>query len=172
MTRNLKTTISKVAIFSIAFAYVESSVVVYLRHLLGATVPSIDKDVLLLLPGIAFLEPKTAINIITNSQLLNVEMTREGFTLVMLASVALLAARNIKSQIVFFFLAFGIWDIFYYVFLKLTIDWPKTLSDLDIFFLLPVPWIGPVFVPIVISLFLIAASIFYLTRIKFKANDQ
>lgn len=169
MTRDLKITISKVAIFSIAFAFVESSVVVYLRHLLGATVPSIDKkDVLLLLPGIAFLEPKTAINIITNSQLLNVEMMREGFTIVMLASAALLAAKNIKNTIAFFFLAFGIWDIFYYVFLKLTIDWPKTFTDLDIFFLLPVPWIGPVFVPIVISLLLIVISLSYLARGKQK----
>lgn len=158
-------TVLKVVIFSIAFAFVESSVVVYLRHLIGASYSEIDQGrVLLLLPGIAFLEPKTAFNIITNSQLLNVEMTREAFTLIMLASVALLAARNVKAVFAYFFLAFGIWDIFYYVFLKLTIDWPKSFTDLDIFFLLPVPWIGPVFVPIIISSLLIAVSLYYLKR--------
>ena len=152
-------------IFSIAFAYVEASVVVYLRHLLGATFSNIGKgQVLLLLPGIAFLEPQTAINIIKNSQLLNIEMIREAFTLIMLSSVATLATRNTKEAVAFFFLAFGTWDIFYYVFLKLTIDWPKSFSDLDIFFLLPVPWVGPVFVPVIISLGLVSLSLLYLMR--------
>lgn len=167
MSISLKATILKVVIFSIAFAFVESSVVVYLRHLLGVAQPSIsNRDVLFLLPGIAFLEPRTAFNIISNSQLLNVEMIREASTLIMLVSVALLAAKKIKSQIACFFLAFGVWDIFYYAFLRLTIGWPKSLSDLDTFFLLPVPWIGPVFVPIVISSLLIAISFFYLVRSK------
>lgn len=148
-----------------AFAFVESSVVVYLRHLLGASQPTLDKsEILFLLPGITFLEPQTAFRIITNSQLLSVEMIREAATLVMMASVALLAARNIKQTLAFFFLAFGIWDIFYYVFLKLIIDWPKSFSDLDILFLLPVPWIGPVFVPFAISLIMISLSLIYLKR--------
>ncbi len=164
---SLKSTILKVVIFSAAFAFVESSVVVYLRHLLGTTQLITNKnEVLLLLPGIAFLEPKTAFNIINNSQLLNVEMVREAATLIALASVALLAARNIGTTVAFFFLAFGIWDIFYYVFLKLIIDWPKTLFDLDIFFLLPVPWIGPVFVPILISSIIVSLSLIYLKREK------
>ncbi|MCL4417095.1 MAG: hypothetical protein M1365_10425, partial [Actinobacteria bacterium] len=145
------------------FAFIESSVVIYLRHLLGASQPVLNKDeVLLLLPGIAFLEPKTALNIISNSQLLNIEMIREASTLIMLASVALLAAKKFKEAFAFFFLAFGIWDIFYYVFLKLIIDWPKSLFDLDTFFLLPVPWIGPVFVPILISSIIVFLSLVYL----------
>lgn len=162
---NQRSTILKVIIFSVAFAFVESSVVVYLRHLLGASQPTINKnEVLLLLPGIAFLQPQIAFNIITNSQLLNVEMAREAATLIMLASVALLAARNIKKAFAFFFLAFGIWDIFYYLFLKLIIDWPKSFFDLDTFFLLPVPWIGPVFVPVIISAVVVTLSLIYLKR--------
>ncbi len=162
---NFKSTILKVIVFSIAFAFVESSVVVYLRHLLGASQPTINRnEVLLLLPGITFLEPQTAFNIITNSQLLNVEMIREAATLVMLSSVTLLAAKNIKEAFAFFFLAFGFWDIFYYVFLKIVINWPKSFVDLDTFFLLPVPWMGPVFVPIVISLSLVFVSLIYLRR--------
>lgn len=157
----------KITIFSIAFAFVEASVVVYLRHLLGASYSEIGRgETLLLLPGIAFLQPNTALKIIQESLLLNTEMIREGATLVMLASVAVLAAKNFKQAIAFFFLAFGIWDIFYYVFLRLIIGWPTNWTDTDIFFLLPVPWVGPVFVPIVLSLLIIAISVFYLLHIK------
>ncbi|MCL4366427.1 hypothetical protein M1437_04330 [Patescibacteria group bacterium] len=162
---NRRTTIIQIVIFSLSFAFVESSVVIYLRHLLGASQPAINQnDVLLLLPGITFLQPQTALEIITNSQLLLVEMIREAATLVMLAMAALLAARSIKEAFAFFSLAFGIWDIFYYVFLKLIIDWPKSLFDLDTLFLLPVPWIGPVFVPILISSVMVVLSLIYLKR--------
>ena len=157
-------TILKVTVFSIAFAFVEAAVVVYLRHLLGAVETASKNEVLFLLPGIAFLEPQTAIKIITNSAILNVERIREAATLVMLTSVALLAGKKIKEQIAYFFLAFGVWDIFYYVFLRLTIGWPQNFTDLDTFFLLPTPWVGPVIVPILISLLLITVSLFYLKR--------
>lgn len=70
------------------------------------------------------------------------------------------------EQIAFFFVAFGVWDIFYYIFLKLTINWPASFRDLDTFFLLPTPWVGPVFVPILISTFLIFASMLYLVKSK------
>lgn len=136
---------------------------VYLRHLLGASQPMIEKsEVLLLLPGITFLEPQTALNIISNSQLLRIELIREAATIVILASLASLAARKISNIVAYFCLSFGLWDIFYYVFLKLTIDWPRSFSDLDTFFLLPVPWIGPVFVPLLISTGLVAISIIFL----------
>lgn len=159
--------ILKIVIFAIAFAFVEAAVVVYLRHLLSASQPTIDRnEILLLLPGIAFMEPQAALKIISDSALLNVELIREAATMVMLLSVALLATKKIAEVIAFFFLAFGVWDIFYYVFLKLTIGWPKTLADIDTLFLLPVPWIGPVFVPIVISSLLIVGSLIYLVRYK------
>lgn len=160
-------TIFKVIVFAIAFGFVEAAVVVYLRHLLGSTLPTVGKDeILLLLPGIAFLEPQTVFKIISNTALLNVERIREAATLVMLASVAVIAARKIKDQIAYFFLVFGIWDIFYYIFLRLTIGWPAKFSDLDVFFILPTPWVGPVIVPILISAVLIIGSLFYLLRGK------
>lgn len=138
---------------------------VYLRHLLGSTLPTVSKDeILLLLPGIVFLEPQTALRMISNTALLNVERVREAATLVILASVALIAARKIKDQIAYFFLVFGVWDIFYYLFLRLTIGWPMRFSDLDVFFILPTPWVGPVFVPIAISAILITGSLLYLMK--------
>lgn len=155
----------KVAVFAIAFGFIEASVVVYLRHLLGSTESTIGKEeILLLVPGIAFLEPQTALKIISDTALLNVERIREGATLVMLAAVATLAGKNLRERCAFFFLAFGIWDIFYYIFLRLTIGWPTTLADLDVFFLLPTPWVGPVIVPVTISSFLIMSSAWYLKR--------
>lgn len=154
-----------VIIFAIAFAFVEAAVVVYLRHLLGSTQPDVDKDEIpLLLPGVAFLEPQTAIKIISNSALLNVERIREAATLVMLATIAGLASSKIGEKLAFFFLVFGIWDIFYYLFLRLTIGWPASFIDVDIFFLLPTPLAGPVIVPIVISSLLIVGSLIYLIK--------
>jgi len=82
----------------------------------------------------------------------------------MLSLVALLVGANLKQRIAYFFFAFGIWDIFYYVFLRLTIGWPQTLGDLDIFFLLPFPWVGPVFVPIAISTFLTLSSLWFVSK--------
>lgn len=159
--------IKKIIIFAVAFAFVEAAVVVYLRHLLGVnfTPPQVDRsEILFLTPGIAFLEPQTAVKIIADTALLNVERIREAATIVMLAAVAALAGKLFWERVAFFFLAFGVWDIFYYVFLKLTIKWPETFADMDIFFLLPTPWIGPVYVPILISAVLIIGSLVYLKR--------
>lgn len=170
--RELKITILKVVIFAIAFAFVEAAVVVYLRHLLGASQPTIDRsETLLLLPGIAFMQPQTALKIIKSSALLNVELIREAATIVMLLSIAILAAKKAGARVAFFFLAFGVWDLFYYIFLKIIIDWPKTLMDLDTFFLLPVPWIGPVLVPIIISILFIISSLMYLVRSKYERKS-
>lgn len=163
----MRAIILKVIIFAIAFAFVEASVVVYLRHLLGIgfTPPSITKEeVLFLTPGIAFLEPQAAVKIIKDTAILNVERAREAATIVILASVTILAGKLFWERAAFFFLAFGIWDIFYYVFLRFIIGWPKSFGDLDIFFLLPTPWVGPVFVPIVISIILVIGSLFALIR--------
>jgi len=162
-------TLLKVIIFSLAFAFVESSVVVYLRHLLSYVEAAPNpKEILFLVPGIAFLEPQTAIKIIADPAILNVERIREFATLVMLAAVSALAGKNLKEKTAYFFLSFGIWDVFYYVFLRLTIGWPKSLSDLDVFFLLPSPWVGPIIAPIIISSSLIGLSLFYILRFKEK----
>lgn len=157
----------KITIFAVAFAFVETAVVVYLRHLLGSTQLTINRDeTLFLVPGVAFLEPETAIKIIADSALLNVERIREGATLIMLAAMSTLTASGIRQKIAYFFLAFGIWDIFYYVFLKLTIGWPESLTDLDVFFMLPTPLVGPVYIPLFFSAILIVGSLLYLSKSK------
>jgi hypothetical protein len=90
-----------------------------------------------------------------NPALGNVELWREAATLVMLATLGLLAGRTWRRRIGYAALAFGVWDIFYYVFLRLISGWPRTLLDWDILFLLPLPWWGPVLAPVSIALVMI-----------------
>src|SRR5207249_1805662 len=52
-------------------------------------------------------------------------------------------------------IAFGVWYIFYYIFLKILCGWPHSLWDWDILFLLPLPWWGPVLAPVSIALLMI-----------------
>ena len=162
-----KTTLIKVAVFNLAFAYLEAATVIYLRQLISASHPEIDRSaILLLLPGIAFLQPKSVLDIISNSQLLQIELVRESATLIILAMIASIAGKKVGQRIAFFFFSFAVWDLFYYVFLKLIINWPTSWTDIDIFFLLPVPWLGPVFVPITISFLLVLGTSWYLIRNK------
>ncbi|MGC8660494.1 MAG: hypothetical protein ACP5U1_15620, partial [Desulfomonilaceae bacterium] len=69
------------------------------------------------------------------------------------------AARNRRQAWAYFMIAFGVWDIFYYVWLKVFLDWPASLMTWDLLFLLPVPWVGPVLAPVIISIGLIAGGV-------------
>jgi hypothetical protein len=85
----------------------------------------------------------------------HVELVREAATLVMLLTLGALAGRTSRSRLAYSAIAFGVWDIFYYVFLKAISGWPGSLFDWDVLFLLPVPWWGPVLAPMCISVLLI-----------------
>lgn len=85
-----------------------------------------------------------------------VELAREGATLLMLAMVGMLAARRWRARLGYAAIAFGVWDILYYVFLRLVSGWPASLFDWDILFLLPLPWWGPVLAPVCIASLMIA----------------
>jgi hypothetical protein len=136
-----------VALFGAAFAFVESSVVVYLRAIYY--------------PG-GFSFPLRLIS----PQHLWVELIREAATLVMIAVVAIIAGSRSWERFAFFLVAFGMWDIFYYVWLKVVLGWPMGFSDWDILFLIPVPWIGPVIAPVLISLLMIVFGVVIVLRIE------
>jgi hypothetical protein len=87
-----------------------------------------------------------------------VEIARELASLVLLAAAARLAGTFFLERFAAFMVLFGIWDLFYYVFLKVILDWPETLADWDVLFLVPVPWIGPVWAPVVVSIALIVVG--------------
>ncbi len=126
-----------VTAFAIAMACVEAASVFYIRALVGRVDPY-QPDPLPL-----------------NAALGNVELWREAATLVMIAALGALAGRTRRSRLGYAALAFGVWDIFYYVFLRLFSGWPRTLVDWDILFLLPLPWWGPVLAPVSIALVMI-----------------
>lgn len=147
------------AAFSIAFAFVESAVVFYLRQLLQAELGTSDRSYreLLNLGVIAFVYPDTSV--LGNAQLGTVEMAREFCTIVMLAATAYLSGSTLKERIGGFLVAFSLWDLLYYFFLKMLTGWPGGLLDLDVYFLIPVPWIGPVLTPLVISTILLLVGL-------------
>ena len=126
-----------VVAFAIAMAWVEAASVFYIRAL-------VDR-----------IEPYQSNPLPMNGALGNVELCREAATLVMIAALGLLVGRTWRRRTGYAALAFGAWDIFYYVFLRLISGWPRTLLDWDILFLLPLPWWGPVLAPVSIALVMI-----------------
>lgn len=135
-----------VGVFATAFGFVEASVVVYLRAATG------------LLPGypgtlsdVARLAPQSQLLGELPRSLVSLEVMREAATLVMLVSTALLLPVSAKSRAAVFLWAFAIWDIVYYAGLWATIRWPQSLRDIDVLFLIPVPWLAPVWFPLLVS---------------------
>ena len=126
-----------VVAFAIAMAWVEAATVFYIRSL-------VDR-----------IEPYQADPLPIHGTLGNVELWREAATLVMIAALGLLAGRTWRRRAGYAALTFGVWDVFYYVFLRHMSGWPETLLDLDILFLLPLPWWGPVLAPVSIALLMI-----------------
>jgi hypothetical protein len=78
-------------------------------------------------------------------------MTREAATIVMLVVIAWLAGTTWVERGVFFLWTFAFWDLFYYVSLYILIKWPPSLRTTDVLFLIPVPWIAPVWFPVAVS---------------------
>ncbi|MBN2456191.1 MAG: hypothetical protein JXB29_06625 [Sedimentisphaerales bacterium] len=139
-----------VVIFGIAFAYIEAAVVVYLRvifHPAGFTFP---------------LEPFAANEL--GKKLLLTEIGREVATLVLIFTGAWLIGRISQEKFANFMIIFAVWDIFYYIWLKLLIDWPASIMDWDILFLIPLPWASPLLVPLLVSITLIVFAIIILYR--------
>ena len=89
--------------------------------------------------------------------LLTVEVCREAATLVMLMSVAVLAARHFRERWAIFLWCFAIWDASYYAGLWATIGWPQSLTTSDVLFLIPVPWMAQVWFPLLVCLLTVAA---------------
>lgn len=130
-------------VFFMAMAFLESAVVVYLRALYypeGFDFPLVPMD----------------------PTLVNTEVFRELATMVMLLVPGALVTRSAMERFAWFCYGFGVWDIFYYVWLKVLLDWPSELASPDLLFLIPVPWVGPVWAPCVISLGLIALAVLIL----------
>jgi hypothetical protein len=122
--------------YAVAMAFLESAVVIWIREVLypnGFSFPLTEMD-----PGLAV-----------------TEIIREAATMIMLVAVAVIAGKHFTERFAWFILAFGVWDIFYYIFLWILIGWPESLMEWDVLFLIPVTWTGPVITPVIISVLMI-----------------
>jgi len=144
------------ALFAVAFGFVEAAVVVYLRAATGmlpgyhGTLADVQRA------SSEFYQQAQALSNFPQS-LLTVEVFREAATIVVLIAVAVLAAQSVRGRWLAFLWAFAIWDIAYYAGLRATVRWPGSLKDVDVLFLIPVPWIAPVWFPILVSTLTIVA---------------
>jgi hypothetical protein len=127
-----------VAVFAAAMAWVEAAVVYYLRTMTDR------------------IQPYQLHPLPLATELGHVELVREAATLIMLVAVGALAGRTWLKRIGYGAIAFGIWDVLYYVFLKAICNWPGSLLDWDVLFLLPLPWWGPVLAPVCIAILMMA----------------
>ena len=143
-------------VFAASFGFLEAVVVVYLRAAIG------------LLPGYKgtlsdvmrmseeFYPYPQAIGQFPPS-LLSLEVLREAATIFMLLSVALLTSTKSRTRTAIFLWTFAIWDITYYAALWTTVRWPLSLRDPDVLFLIPVPWLSPVWFPLLVSTLALSA---------------
>lgn len=123
------------AVFGIAMAHLEGVVVVYLRKALGMLDTESNKESIGKFPD----------------RYLKIEMTREAATIVMLVIIAYLVGVSWIERGVFFLWTFAFWDLFYYLSLYILIKWPPKFTTIDVLFLIPKPWIAPVWFPIGVS---------------------
>jgi hypothetical protein len=126
-----------VFVYAAAMAWMEAAAVLYLRTL-------VDR-----------VQPYQPNPFPVAGRMALIEVAREAATLVMLLTVGFLAGRSGRSRLGYAAFAFGVWDVFYYVFLRSMCGWPHSVMDWDILFLIPLPWWGPVLAPVLISLLLI-----------------
>jgi hypothetical protein len=136
----MRNRIISLTIFSIAMGFLEAVVVVYLRQLYYPE-------------GFAFpLKPMVREGFF-------IESLREISSIIMLISVGVVAGRMFSERLAYILYCFGIWDVFYYVWLKVLLDWPKSLLTWDILFLIPMVWAGPVLAPITCAFTMVAIGV-------------
>lgn len=134
-----------IILFALAMGYLESAVVIYIR---AVYYPE----------GFAFPLKEMAPYLATT------ELIREAATMIMIMAIGIIAAKERLHRFAWFLIVFGIWDIAYYIFLKLLIGWPESLLTTDILFLLPSLWTGPVIAPIINSITMILLATVILNR--------
>ncbi len=152
-------TVVALLLFGISFGYLEAAVVVYLRAIYDPIREHVH-------PG---RNPGDLFPLISPQQLeaagpentrrLAIEIGREAATIIMLAAFGLAAGRNFNQRMAAFAIAFGLWDVSFYASLKMMVGWPESFFTWDILFLIPLPWVGPVIAPVLVSLALIIGGL-------------
>jgi hypothetical protein len=141
-----------VALLAAAFGYIEAAVVVYLREIFYPD-------------GFDFPLAQFGVNIGPLwRRLLLTEMAREAATLVVILTGCWIAGRNKHQRFAYFMAIFAVWDISFYIWLKILVNWPASLTDWDILFLIPATWASPVLAPVLVSLALLVFALTVLYR--------
>ncbi len=139
-TLTFKKKLITVGVFAFAMGFLEAIVVIYLRKIFYPQ-------------GFDF--PLS----IMSPEIISIEWFREITTIIMLVTIGILAGSNNFERFLYFLYTFAIWDIVYYIGLKLFLNWPASILNWDILFLIPIPWISPVLAPIICSLTMIVMSV-------------
>ncbi|MCF8309622.1 MAG: hypothetical protein K9I68_11490 [Bacteroidales bacterium] len=151
MTQSDQKQLLWVFLFALSMAFFESSIVVYLRELYY--------------PGGFDFPLKTL-----ETDIAATEIIREAFSLLMIVSVAVIAGRKAMQRFGYFLIIFAVWDIFYYVFLKMVLGWPESFFEWDILFLIPVTWVGPVIAPAFNSLVMVVLGFILVRAVSIKSK--
>jgi len=155
----MRRVIAALFLFGISFGYLEAAVVVYLRAIYDPIRQHLHPD----------RKPHDLFPLISPQQLadagpenprrLVIEIGREAATMVMLGAIALACGHTFYQSVAAFAVAFGVWDIVFYLSLKLMIQWPESLTTWDILFLIPLPWVGPIWAPAMVALTMIVCGL-------------
>jgi len=130
------------AAYAVAMGFLEAAVVVYLRE---QFYPDGFRFPLVRVP----------------TRIALTEIGREAATIVMLWTVATLAARPGVDRFFAFAFLFGVWDLVYYAGLYVLLGWPPSLGTWDVLFLIPVPWVAPVLCPVLVSVLLVGGYLLH-----------
>jgi hypothetical protein len=171
MTRNGRGTVpgwfglaAAIVGFGLSFGFVEAAVVIDLRTvyepLQQGLHPGTPADALF--PAVTLDELRRVSP--RGLWLLKVELVRELATMVMLAALGLAVGGRPVRRFAAFVAAFGIWDLAFYLWLRLLIGWPATVWTWDLLFLFPVPWSGPVLAPMIVAVTMTVAGLHAIAR--------
>lgn len=149
-TRDMLGRLGIAVVFGIAFGYIESAVVVYLRAIFHPD-------------GFTF--PLEVFGITAEAKrLFLTEIGREAATIVLILTAAWLFGQRLQERVAYFLAIFAVWDVFYYVWLKVLLDWPASIMDWDVLFLIPVVWASPVLYPVLVSVLMFGFAVAILYR--------
>ncbi|PYX78064.1 MAG: hypothetical protein DMG70_32965 [Acidobacteria bacterium] len=155
--------------FAVSFGFLEAAVVVYLRAAMGL-LPGYQGTLsdVIRMSGQFYVQSQVIRQF--PKSLLTLEVLREAVTILMLLSVALLTSARSRARAAVFLWTFAIWDMVYYAALWATVRWPLSLNDPDVLFLIPVPWVSPVWFPLLVSALSLAAVL--LSRVRQQTADR
>jgi len=155
--------------FAVSFGFLEAVVVVYLRAAMGL-LPGYQGTLsdVIRMSGQFYVQSQVIRQF--PKSLLTLEVLREAVTILMLLSVALLTSARSRARAAVFLWTFAIWDMVYYAALWAAVRWPLSLNDPDVLFLIPVPWVSPVWFPLLVNALSLAAVL--LSRVRQQTADR